>query len=347
MAGQGMAGNTSPHPHPLSLWERGAGVRACPVRPLVRRLSVFAAALLAACAPAEPVRVTPQIFSVTLIPQATPTPTPVPTPTPNPNVALVNGRPIARADFEAEVQRALSGLEPPPNPASPEGERALRQLRESVLEALIEQALFEQEAERLGIVITEQQVEEELAFVKQRAGGEAAFRAWLAATRQQEADVRRQLRYDLLVNAVRDRALADLPRTAEYVHAYHILLRTEAEARRVLAQLQNGARFSALAQSLSIDDSTRPAGGDLGWFTRNGQTIVWPEVEDAAFTLQPGEISGIVKSPVGFHIIKVVAREVRPYTEADLAHAQAVALAEWVEQLKARATIVRFDIHEQ
>ncbi|MDW8396218.1 MAG: peptidylprolyl isomerase [Anaerolineae bacterium] len=308
---------------------------------------IAAVVVLVGCASSEaPVRVTPQIFTVTLVPQATPTPTPAPTPTPNPNIALVNERPIRRAEFEAELQRAMSALEAPPNPETPEGKQALRQLRESVLEALIEQALLEQAAEQLNIVVTDQQVEEELAFIKDRVGGEAAFRAWLTKTRQQEADVRRQLRYDLLVNALRDRVLADMPRTAEYVHAYHILLRTEAEARRVLTQLQNGARFSALAQTLSIDDSTRPASGDLGWFTRNGQTIVWPEVEDAAFTLQPGEISGIIKSPVGYHIIKVVAREVRPYTEADLAHAQATALAEWVEQLKANAKIVRFDANE-
>ncbi len=301
--------------------------------------------LLTACAgdpTDEPLAITPEIFGVTVIPQATATPTPQPTPTPNPLAARVNGQPITLAEYEAELARYLAALPDAPDPQSERGQQLALQLKDAALEALIEYALIEQEAARSGIQVSDQQVDDELAIAKARAGGEAQFRAWLAAIRQTEADIRALLRRELLVNAVRDHVLATMPRTAEYVHAYHIVVATEREARRVLTQLQNGAKFTALAQSLSLDESTRADGGDLGWFARNTGAVLWPEVEDAAFGLQPGETSAIVKSPIGYHIIRVTERETRGLTEADTIHLQTVALAEWLAGLKARAQIERF-----
>ncbi len=290
----------------------------------------------------EPLAITPEIFGVTVIPQATATPTPQPTPTPNPLAARVNGQPITLAEYEAELARYLAALPDAPDPQSERGQQLALQLKDAALEALIEYALIEQEAARSGIQVSDQQVDDELAIAKARAGGEAQFRAWLAAIRQTEADIRALLRRELLVNAVRDHVLATMPRTAEYVHAYHIVVATEREARRVLTQLQNGAKFTALARSLSLDESTRADGGDLGWFARNTGAVLWPEVEDAAFGLQPGETSAIVKSPIGYHIIRVTERETRGLTEADTIHLQTVALAEWLAGLKARAQIERF-----
>lgn len=301
--------------------------------------------LLTACAgdpTDEPLAITPEIFGVTVIPQATATPTPQPTPTPNPLAARVNGQPITLAEYEAELARYLAALPDAPDPQSERGQQLALQLKDAALEALIEYALIEQEAARSGIQVSDQQVDDELAIAKARAGGEAQFRAWLAAIRQTEADIRALLRRELLVNAVRDHVLATMPRTAEYVHAYHIVVATEREARRVLTQLQNGAKFTALARSLSLDESTRADGGDLGWFARNTGAVLWPEVEDAAFGLQPGETSAIVKSPIGYHIIRVTERETRGLTEADTIHLQTVALAEWLAGLKARAQIERF-----
>lgn len=293
--------------------------------------------VLGACTAMPTTTPTPAV-QLTLVPQPTPvlpTPTPAPTPTPSNIIARVNGQPITREALEAEVQRARLALEEPPDA------QTLAALREAALETLIEEVLLEQEAQRLGIVVTEQQVDEELAFARERAGGAAAFRAWLGSIGYTEQALRRQIYLDLLANALRDRVLADLPRTAEYVRAAHILLGSEAEARRVLQQLRNGARFEALARALSRDESTRAMGGDLGWFTRNGQTVLWSEVEEAAFALQPGEISDVVRSPVGFHIITVIERAVRPLDEADWVYAQQVALGEWMARLRARAQVER------
>ncbi len=257
-------------------------------------------------------------------------------------VARVNGQPITRAQFERELTRYLLADPAGPAPDTPEGLALTAQLKHDVLDALIEQALIEQQAKANNIVITDEMVEQEIETLIKIRGSRVDFEAWLAANAQTEADARDMVRQELMANALRDQVLAQLPRTAEYVHAYHIVVATEAEARTVQSRLAAGAKFTALAQSLSIDDSTRPDGGDLGWFTRGAGAVLWPEVEDAAFALAPGEISPIVQSPIGFHLVWVVDRQTRALTAEDTAYFQQLALDRWIESLKAKATIEKF-----
>lgn len=84
------------------------------------------------------------------------------------------------------------------------------------------------------------------------------------------------------------------------VHCAHILVKTESEAKAVLERLKKGEKFSVIAQQVSLC-SSKKRGGDLGTFTR-GKMV--KEFENAAFALKKGEISGIVKTQFGYHIIK-------------------------------------------
>ncbi|MCX8153233.1 MAG: peptidyl-prolyl cis-trans isomerase [Candidatus Bathyarchaeota archaeon] len=86
----------------------------------------------------------------------------------------------------------------------------------------------------------------------------------------------------------------------EKVHCAHILVRTESEAKAVLERLKKGEKFSVIAQQVSLCPSKK-RGGDLGTFTR-GKMV--KEFENAAFALKKGEISGVVKTQFGYHIIK-------------------------------------------
>lgn len=86
------------------------------------------------------------------------------------------------------------------------------------------------------------------------------------------------------------------------VHAAHILVKTSQEANSILFDLNRGANFEETAKQKSICPSKRN-GGDLGWFGK-GQMV--KEFEDAAFSTQPGKLSGIVKTQFGFHVIKVL-----------------------------------------
>jgi peptidyl-prolyl cis-trans isomerase C len=95
----------------------------------------------------------------------------------------------------------------------------------------------------------------------------------------------------------------------EEVRARHILVKTEAEAKDVLAKLKGGADFEKLAREISVDPSAKTNGGDLEYFTK-GQMVA--EFSDAAFKLNKGELSEPVKSQFGFHVIKVEDKRQKP-----------------------------------
>jgi len=84
------------------------------------------------------------------------------------------------------------------------------------------------------------------------------------------------------------------------IHCAHILVKTEKEANAVLEQLKKGDKFSHIAKEVSLCPSKK-RGGDLGTFGR-GQMV--KEFEKAAFDLQKGQTSPIIKTKFGYHIIK-------------------------------------------
>ncbi len=90
------------------------------------------------------------------------------------------------------------------------------------------------------------------------------------------------------------------------IRASHILVKTEAEANKILERLKKGEDFAALAKKYSIDTGTAKNGGDLGYFSA-GQMA--PEIEQAAIKLKPGEVGGPVKTKFGYDIIKVVDKK--------------------------------------
>jgi peptidyl-prolyl cis-trans isomerase C len=132
----------------------------------------------------------------------------------------------------------------------------------------------------------------------------------------------------------------------EEVHAHHILVATEDEAKQIQAALKNGADFAALAKEKSKDPSGAANGGDLGWFTKDQMV---PEFADAAFKLDKGQISDPVHTQFGWHIIRVDDKrikptptfdQVKPQLENYLAHR---AQEELVENLRKTAKIERLD----
>ncbi|MFA6431022.1 MAG: peptidylprolyl isomerase [Candidatus Margulisiibacteriota bacterium] len=94
------------------------------------------------------------------------------------------------------------------------------------------------------------------------------------------------------------------------IRASHILVSDESSAKKIQADLKAGEDFASLAKKYSIDKGTAVKGGDLGYFSTGA--MVEP-FEDAAFSLKPGEISGIIKTPFGYHIIKLTDSRMRQF----------------------------------
>jgi len=155
-----------------------------------------------------------------------------------------------------------------------------------------------------------------------------------------EADYRRVIETNLLRSKLQDLFASRVPTSEEQVHARHILVKTEEEAQTVLTRLEAGEDFTSLAKELSTDETTKEEGGDLGWFPRG---VMVPEFEEAAFALQPGETSWIVKTSFGYHIIRVeeraADRELEPYL---LAQRRASALRDWLEEQRQSEAVQRY-----
>lgn len=324
------------------------GTKGRGARPLLACCLLALGALLAACngegarptpsggAPAEvasTVAMQSTTEEPTVIPTATATPTVTPTPTPPaPLAAQVNGQYIFLTDYErrvAQYEQALAdqGLDP-------------AQAREEVLEGLIDGALIQQGAAALGIQVSDEELDRQVEADIEAGGGQAAFNEWLQATGQTREDYREMLRQSMISQRAMEAVTGGLQTEAEQVHARHIQMESEEAAREILAQLQQGADFASLARERSTDLATRENGGDLGWFPRG---MVAPELENAAFALQPGEVSDVLPLGEGYHLIQLVEREAaRPLPPDMQIELQQAAFERWLAELRAAATIVRF-----
>jgi peptidyl-prolyl cis-trans isomerase C len=149
---------------------------------------------------------------------------------------------------------------------------------------------------------------------------------------------------DDAMHKVYDEAIKQTPNEQE-VHARHILVPTESEAKDIEAQLKSGADFATLAKQKSKDPGAAE-GGDLGYFTKDQMV---PEFADAAFKLDKGQISDPVKTQFGWHIIQVEDKRIKPTPTYDQVKGQLEnyvarrAQADLVDNLRKSATIERFD----
>lgn len=270
-----------------------------------------------------------------------PTETAVPiTPTPDePLAARVNNEPLTLATFEAELaryQQAQAEL-------GTVGEDDFGQV---VLDALIEQLLIRQAAAAQGIVVTEEMIDQEMAQLQTAAGGAENFAAWLEANRYTDAEFRNVVADGLIQSQMVTAVTADVPLTAEQVHARYIQVDDPTLANTLLAQIQNGDDFATLAQLHSLDRITGENGGDLDFFAQG--TLLVPEVEAAAFALtEPGAVSEVITAvnregnPV-YYLVQLIERDAERPLDAQ---ARSVLLQQdfeaWLDELWQTATIER------
>jgi parvulin-like peptidyl-prolyl isomerase len=271
-----------------------------------------------------------------------PTPTALPTPTPPaPLAALVNGKYVFLADYEAQVEQYTQALvQAGVDFDTEDGQARLALAKRDVLEGMIDNILIEDGAAALGISVSDEELAAQVDSDITSGGGKAAFEAWLAATDLTQEEYEVMLRQSMLAQRAWDLLTADVPEAAEQVHVRHIVVDTEEAAQEIITQLQQGADFVALARDHSLDEATKDNGGDLDWFPRG---VIAPELENAAFALQPGQISEAIALAGQFQILQVMERETdRPLSDEMLMQLKQDRFNRWLENLRASAVIERF-----
>ncbi|HSD83175.1 MAG TPA: peptidylprolyl isomerase [Anaerolineae bacterium] len=254
--------------------------------------------------------------------------------------AIVNGQEISMADYTREVEKRRAGLvQRGVNLNTPEGQAQLEQEKQMVLDNMIDDLLVIQDAAKQGITVSDAELDTELQKGISGAGGQAKFEEQLKREGQTLEEARQTLRTQLVYLKMRDRVVGGL-QTAEQVHARQILVDSAATAQALLAQIQAGADFAQIAQQSSKDTLTRANGGDMGWFARG--VLPAKEVEDAAFALQPTEISNVVQSAFGYHIVQVLERDPARKLEGEqFVTVQQQAMENWLNGLRAQAKVQR------
>jgi len=252
--------------------------------------------------------------------------------------ARVNGKPIALSVYERQAAQSEAALiQQGIDPNSAEGKEAIKGLRAQVLAQLIDDALVEQEAQAQNIKPSADEINNRVEQVINDAGGKAKFDEYLAKNQLTLGDLCQQIRANVFGEAMMQRLTQNLPTQVEQVHVAHILFAKKEDADAALLKLKAGADFGALAKQVSQDEATRDNGGDLGWFPRE---VMPPEFEQAAFALKPGEISGVVSTQLGLHIIKLLERDAKRALTPDLIQSQRLAVFNtWLDGVRAQAKI--------
>jgi len=242
--------------------------------------------------------------------------------------AVVNGVVITRAHYDKELKVHLERV-------SRQGQQIsddqLAALKKEVLDGLIEREVLYQKSQQVGIKVDAQKVDEQLAGIKKRFPNEEEFQKALASMNLTEAEVRTQIQRGLAIRGLIDKEVADKVvvteeetkayytgnpqffKQPEQVKASHILIKVEPNAddaakeaarnkiREVRQKLSAGGDFAELAKEYS-EGPSGPSGGDLGYF-RRGQMV--KPFEDTAFSMQVNQVSDVVETRFGYHLIKV------------------------------------------
>jgi peptidyl-prolyl cis-trans isomerase C len=255
-------------------------------------------------------------------------------PTDEPLAAKVNGQPITLAAFQRERDRRALGMQVEPATAAA--------FDASVLQTMIDQVVIEQAAARLGIVVTDQEVDTELALETDLASANGETLDQFVAAQLYTMDEYRAAVHGMLLTQKVSDTVVQVSPTAEQVHSRHILVADEATARALLAQIQAGADFAQLAMQYSLDSSTAPTGGDLDWVSRGD--LLQPEVENAIFSLEPGQIAPEpIHSSLGYHIVQTLEKvENRPLSQSALAEKRQQAFLAWLDSQRQAAVIERY-----
>ena len=262
------------------------------------------------------------------------------TPSSEKNAALVNGVAIPMEQYTKELNIQLARAAQQGGQVSDD---QLAALKNDILDSLIEREILYQQSQKVGIQVTDQIVDDQLAAIKKRFPSETEYKTALSKMNLSEDEVILQIKRGLSIKELIDQQITSkivitdeeskayydqnpqMFKQPEQIKASHILIKVDAkaddakkvEARKkieaVQQKLKDGGDFAALAKEYSEGPSSTK-GGDLGYF-RRGQMV--KPFEEAALAMKPNEVSDVVETRFGYHLIKVY--DIKP--EQTLAYA--------------------------
>jgi len=291
------------------------------------------------------------------------------------DIASVNGKAITRSEFD----RILSGYEKRmAHTGQPLKEADLAAVKNRILENLIDAELLYQQSQKEGIKIDEKVIDQRIERMKMRFKDEKGFEKALermhVSEKEFRSEIRRSLSISQLLFKVRQNIKVtdkegkkyyndnlDLFKEPEKVKISQIWIKLKpntGDSKKILARkkieaaqkkLAKGEDFGSVAKAYSEGPNAQ-LGGAWGYFKR-GQ--MGKEIEDAAFALKVGEVSKIIETPLGYHLIKVTGKipartipykEAEPMVEKQLKRIKGkTEVQNYIENLKKSANIKRFD----
>jgi foldase protein PrsA len=275
-------------------------------------------------------------------------------------VAVVDGEEVARQDYDAVISQAKTSYKNQKREFPAAGSQEFQTLRSQVVQFLVQREQFEQEAEELGIEVTDAQVDTRLKKIQQQyfQGDKKKYEKQLKEQGLTERQVRNDLRAQLISEKLFAQVTRDVKVTDKQIEEHyeknkaqysqpesrevrHILVKSKAKADDLYDQLKGGADFAALAKQHSEDTGSKANGGKLT--ITKGQTVA--PFDQTAFLLNKNVISRPVKTEFGYHIIQPLAdakpAKVTPLKDVKASIRQQLqqtkkneAMTKWVEDLK-------------
>jgi foldase protein PrsA len=276
------------------------------------------------------------------------------------DVAVVGSQHISKEQFDALMSQAERSFKTQGRKFPKQGSTDYATIKNQAITLLVQQAERESKADDMGVKVSDSDVEKRLEQIKKQyfGGSEKKYQQQLKKQGLTDAQVKRDIRGQLLSEKVFNDVTSDVKVDSSAVHDYyiqhpqlyaqpqsrdvrHILVKNKALADKLYTQLKGGASFATLAKKYSQDPGSKSVGGKLT--VSKGQTV--PEFDKAAFSLKTDAISKPVHTQYGWHIIQplsnVKPRKTTPEKQVSASIKQQLeqqkkneAMTKWVNDLK-------------
>jgi foldase protein PrsA len=279
---------------------------------------------------------------------------------PQGSIAVVGEQEIAKAEFDRLVEQARKSFEAQDQEFPEAGTPEYEELKSSIVRSLVEEAQWAQEADEMGITVTDQEITKRLDELKEQffQGDEKKYTEELERQGLTEQQVRDEIRSRVLSEKIFNAVTKSVKISQKDIQAYydknknqfeqpesrevrHILVNTKTRAQDIYSRLRGGADFAALSRRFSQDEASKKEGGKLT--AQKGRTVA--PFDKFVFDAETGDLSEPIKTEFGWHVIEVLGdvkpKSITPLDDVKesirttlLQQRQNAAMRRWVADLK-------------